>query len=652
MRTLFFILSFFLTAVSIQAQSIRIHLKNGTSVSYTSDQVDYIDFIEQSTPGDLPGGEGGESGKHDTEPKFSETVEMMCLIFRLAGANEYNQCRVSSIAESADQYFASMTEHQAVKLARSYRQTGIAYDAVTGYGNQLIFDDEGHIIFDPDYLEGSNSSFDRWSNQQKTDMLAAINDFYNESKFHDWFVSTKSMQEKAILLFKGTCDLDYAWFDTFFGKNEKIASRIILSFLIGSGNNGISLKRADGTYLLTPTFGSFSESSGALRFDGDMGLVVHEFSHPYCNPLIEANWESMQDVASKLYSMVHTTMNSQAYSNALTMMCETFVRATTIRYLLNHYGSSQKESYIQAEENKAFMLVRSLVDALEQRETHQADYPTMDDFMPEFIKTVNAYPVDELIDKMADKEEEPDAEPETEESRSDKNLLTGAFSVSPTKKVKFTKGNLYWDGNEYHLEDDQLSVANTWDPNHVSHFYWVNDTDIEKDDPAYQPYAEHFTNSGLSYTDKFWCSKNRKITVDGTSGLHCLSGGGDGEWTYLLKHRNNADKLKRNMVNVNGIGLCLVIAPDGYTGTINSSYTAEEWTEAEKEGLVCLVGNGYRIGSGMFETDCGFYWSSTLLPFLTPFSYKLMFNENFFCLECDQSRNCGMLMRLVKTIAQ
>ena len=100
MRTLFFILSFFLTAVSIKAQSIRIHLKNGTSVSYTSDQVDYIDFIEQSTPGDLPGGEGG---KHDTEPKFSETVEMMCLIFRLAGANEYNQCRVSSIAESADQ---------------------------------------------------------------------------------------------------------------------------------------------------------------------------------------------------------------------------------------------------------------------------------------------------------------------------------------------------------------------------------------------------------------------------------------------------------------------------------------------------------------------------------------------------------------------
>ena len=651
MRTLFFILSFFLTAVSIQAQSIRIHLKNGTSVSYTSDQVDYIDFIEQSTPGDLPGGEGGEGGKHDTEPKFSETVEMMCLIFRLAGANEYNQCRVSSIAESADQYFASMTEHQAVKLARSYRQTGIAYDAVTGYGNQLIFDGEGHIIFDPDYLEGSNSSFDRWSNQQKTDMLAAINDFYNESKFHDWFVSTKSMQEKAILLFKGTCDLDYAWFDTFFGKNDKIASRIILSFLIGGNNNGISLKRADGTYLLTPTFGSFGESSGTLRFDGDMGLVVHEFSHPHCNPLIDANWESISNMASKLFPVVHIPMMNQAYGNEKIMMYETFVRATSIRYLLDHYGDSQKESYIQQEENNAFLLVRSLVDALEQREIHQADYPTMDDFMPEFIKTVNTYPIDELIDKMADKEEEPDAEPETEESRSDKNLLIGAFSVSPTKKVKFTKGNLFWDGSDYHLEADQLSVADKWDPNHVSHFYWVNDTDIEKDVPEYKPYAVYFMNSGLSYADKFWCSKNRKITVDGTSGLHCLSGGDEGEWAYLLKSRKNADKLNRNMVNVNGIGQCLVIAPDGYTGTINSSYTAEEWAEAEAEGLVCLVSNGFRGGKTKYESDRGYYWTSTPLPFNTPFSYYLEFYDNII-LESAINKNCGMLMRLVKTIAQ
>ena len=32
------------------------------------------------TPGDLPGGEGGEGGKHDTEPKFSEMLSFLNML--------------------------------------------------------------------------------------------------------------------------------------------------------------------------------------------------------------------------------------------------------------------------------------------------------------------------------------------------------------------------------------------------------------------------------------------------------------------------------------------------------------------------------------------------------------------------------------------
>lgn len=654
MKRILFFLSSFLVIMSIQAQSIRIHLKDGSHVSYSSSQVDFIDFLEESDEkDDLP-----ETGvvQHNTEPRFSETVEMMCMIWRLAGANEYNMCRVQSISDSADSYFASMSTHKAVQLAKEYWPRGIQYDAVTGYANQLIFDTDGRIIFDPDYQEGSNTSFDRWSDKQKQDMLTAVNDFYKTSKFHEWFVSTQDKQAKAIKLFQAVCDLDYSWFDTFFGKNDKIASRIILSFLIGPNNNGISLKRADGTYFLTPTFGSFSEYAGMLKFDGDMGLVVHEFSHPHCNPLIETHWNSMSEVANKVFSLVETPMSFQAYGNPKTMMFETFVRATTIRYLLDYYGESQKESLIQAEENNAFLLVRTLVDALEQREKKLTEYPTMDSFMPEFIKAINEYPVDELIDKMSGKEETPDSEPETEQNTSDKNLLTGAFSVSPTKKVKFTKGNLYWDGSSYRLENDQLSSADTWNPNHVSHFYWTNDIDIEKTNPDYQPYAENFAYKypfeELSYTDKSWCSQERKISVDGTSGLYILSGGFNGEWTYLLERRPNATNLRKYLVTVASEDKCLIIAPDDYKGTIKSSYTATEWEQAEKEGLICLVARGCRYEDKFDEKDWGLYWSSSPLPFMKPFAYKLLFSKDELCLGCDQGKNSGMLIRLVKTISQ
>lgn len=341
---------------------------------------------------DTPSTEQG----HMTEPYFSETVELMGLVWRLAGSHEYNQCQVNTVASSANQHFASMKNHQAVKLAKQYYQQGVSYDAVTGYANQLIFDEEGTIVFDPDYLAGSNSSFDdRWSNQQKNDMLAAVNDFYVESNFHDWFVSTQSEQEQAIASFKSICKLDYTWFDSFYGKNDKLSSRIILSFMIGNSNNGISLKRKDGTLLLTPVLGSLSQNNGTVRFNGDMNLIVHEFSHPYCNPLIEANWSSIATKANEVYNKVSSIMQNQAYSNAMTMMCETLVRSSTIRYMMSHNQKNMVNMTLAQEESNGFMMVRTLVKTLEKREQEASKYATLADFMPELIEAINNFDPDD-----------------------------------------------------------------------------------------------------------------------------------------------------------------------------------------------------------------------------------------------------------------
>lgn len=329
---------------------------------------------------------------HNPEPYFSETVELMGLIWRLAGAPEYNQSQVITVTNSADKYFASMKNHQAVILAQQYRQQGIGYDAVTGYANQLVFNEEGEIVFETDYLAGSNSSFDnRWNSMQKNSMLKAVNDFYKESNFHDWFVSTEEEQQQAIASFKNVCNLDYAWFDSYYGKNDKIASRIILSFMAGGGNYGISLKRKDGTWLLTPVLGSLNQNSAGVRFNGDMNLIVHEFSHPYCNPLIDANWSAIATKANEVYSKVSSIMQSQAYSNARTMMYETLVRSSAIRYMISHNQKNKVNERLAYDESKGFMMVRTLVNTLEKREQEASRYATLADFMPEIIEAVNSF---------------------------------------------------------------------------------------------------------------------------------------------------------------------------------------------------------------------------------------------------------------------
>lgn len=86
-------------------------------------------------------------------------------------------------------------------------------------------------------------------------------------------------------------------------------------------------------------------------------------------------------------------MRDMAYGTPMTMMKETFVRSCTIRYLLSHPGVStvKKETLIKNEESKGFLMVRSLVDVLEGREQNKDKYSTMDAFMPEIIKAINAF---------------------------------------------------------------------------------------------------------------------------------------------------------------------------------------------------------------------------------------------------------------------
>lgn len=334
-----------------------------------------------------------ESG-HNKEPYVSEAVELMGLIFRLAGASEYNGCNVPSIAESADSAFAHMKNHKAVTLAKSYRQRGVAYDAVTGYANQLIFYKPDKIVFATNYKEGSNTSFDRWDKTMKKEMLAAINDFYKKSDFHSWFVSTQAEQKQAISAFKSACDIDYTWFDSFYGKNNNLASRIILSFMIGSHNNGISLERMGGTLLLTPVFGSLSMDGSTIRFGGDTNLIIHEFSHPYCNPLIDKYWSSISSKANEIYNVVKDQMVSHAYGSPEIMMYETLVRSCTISYLRTHNQQNLAERYIAYDESLGFLLVGTIVNAIEKYEREPDKYGgTLDGFMREIIDAINNFQI-------------------------------------------------------------------------------------------------------------------------------------------------------------------------------------------------------------------------------------------------------------------
>ena len=173
------------------------------------------------------------------------------------------------------------------------------------------------------------------------------------------------------------------------------------------------------------------------------------------------------------------------------------------------------------------------------------------------------------------------------------NALPGKFSVSATKQVYFSKSNLWADGDKaLHFEDAQWKSTPTsngnMDASHVSHFTWSDNITSAVSD---------------SYSgDYLFCDESNKVSVDGSEAIYyALS---KDEWAYLL---NNHTK---KWASVNGKS-GYVIAPDGFTGELASSY-ADDAALASAGNLVFLPAAGRRSGSNVICVgDYGYYWSST-----------------------------------------
>jgi len=227
-------------------------------------------------------------------------------------------------------------------------------------------------------------------------------------------------------------------------------------------------------------------------------------------------------------------------------------------------------------------------------------------------------------------------------------LLPGKFTVNASgKQVQFSRANLWWGikspatTSDWHLEDLQTSYPTSWDANHIGLFYWTK--------TASASYAETYDDGTIATSDKFFADgsdASHMLTIDGQGGLYVLTGN-SGEWDYLFNSRTNASSLYREDVNVIGVNRpCLVVAPDGYSGTIADSYTATEWAIAESNGLICLPRVSSRKGTTI-DTNTDGYWTATSYPWYQDWSIFMYYTTAINITIASQSRDVGFAIRLV-----
>lgn len=229
-------------------------------------------------------------------------------------------------------------------------------------------------------------------------------------------------------------------------------------------------------------------------------------------------------------------------------------------------------------------------------------------------------------------------------------ILSGEFSVSDTKKVRFSQGNLQyqastgtWRFAEHQWDmigDDNENISPNYD-GWIDLFGWGT-SGWNSGANAYQPYStspdpEDYYPGGSyendltgDYANADWGVYNKISNGGNKAGLwRTLT---KDEWEYLIEGRENAAS-KYGVACVNGVN-GLVLLPDSWTlpnglsftsgeGDIDNkdqaadvyktvnSYTTSEWARLEAYGAVFLPAAGNRDGSDVYDVGDGNYWSSS-----------------------------------------
>ncbi len=200
-----------------------------------------------------------------------------------------------------------------------------------------------------------------------------------------------------------------------------------------------------------------------------------------------------------------------------------------------------------------------------------------------------------------------------------KNCIAGVFSVSSSKTVRFSKGNL-----QYHCKNKTWRFAeNQWD--------YIGDANSNISD-SYDGYIDLFgwgmwlegqtpTNTSTDYNDYLSTVESGDFTGNATIGekWQTLS---TSEWSYLFNSRGDNSYVKASVNGVSGI----ILLPDNWNtetytlssyNTTNAAFTtneisSENWSTLETAGAVFLPCAGFREGTLVDRLGSGgYYWSSS-----------------------------------------
>jgi hypothetical protein len=321
-------------------------------------------------------------------------VELMSLIFRLAGNPEYNQNRLTAYIRDVEDYFGTFRNHDVAQMAQQLRRSrGVSFDAVMSLA---IHVKDVETMSERVPLEPPPESWDRrWTVEDTRKFQSAARAFVKDARFNAFFDDHQDLYRTAETRMKKVLS-DYRvvdWLDGFFGAKPDVSFTVLLGMMNGGACYGPRVVFPEGREELYCVLGVWlKDRRGLPRFDKSvLPTVVHEFCHSYVNPLVNSHADELERAGLSIFSSVAEAMRRQAYPRWQTMMYESLVRACVVRYLLASKGAAEAEQQIVRENTNRFFWIRGLSELLGEYEAQRNLYPNLESFFPEVVKFFKSY---------------------------------------------------------------------------------------------------------------------------------------------------------------------------------------------------------------------------------------------------------------------
>lgn len=319
-------------------------------------------------------------------PHVDERVELLSIVFRLAGNPEYNMNRLPAYNKDIDTYFAPFTKLPAIQLAADLRKRrGIAYDAVMAMAVHI----SPPPAFEPLVPFTSGVPEPRWDPEDSSRFLKALRDFYKVTRFQRFYQAHEELYREAETRYAaGLAGFDPQWLARFYGVVPHGRYVILIGMNNGSGFYGPSVAYPDGRvdrYAILGAAGSPGDRVPAFAPE-ILPLLVHEFSHSFVNPAVKSAYRSYAG-ADRVFASAAQQMQRRAYANSQVMVDESLVRAGVILYLEAHGATAAEVAKrIDYERSLGFAWIGDLVGLLRGYNQQRDRYPTLASFMPEVEK--------------------------------------------------------------------------------------------------------------------------------------------------------------------------------------------------------------------------------------------------------------------------